>query len=407
MQQPATHSSNRPDERGIDTMSAMRTESPALNDDVRRSPKYILNIDKLTQIPAEEREKLKEVAKKFAFRTNEYYVGLIDWSDPNDPIRKLVIPQERELLEWGKLDASNEASITVCPGVQHKYESTVLLLVTQVCGAYCRYCFRKRLFMNENHEVPYDITPGLDYIRNHPEVSNILLTGGDPMILQTPRLEYILSSLRAIDHVKIIRIGTKIPAFNPYRFLNDDALMDLFRKYSTPEKRIYMMCHFDHVRELTGETREAIRRIREAGVVCVNQNPIIRGISDSSQSLASLWSELSYIGVPQYYVFQGRPTSGNEPYELPIVESYFTVEEAKKKCSGLAKRAKYCMSHESGKVEIMAVDDKYIYLKYHQAKHAEDAQRFFICHRNDTAYWLDQLKPVDGHRNDYYRADAQ
>jgi lysine 2,3-aminomutase len=383
-------------------MSAMRTETPAVNDNPRRSPKYILNIDKLTQIPAEEREKLKEVAKKFAFRTNEYYTNLIDWTDPNDPIRKLVIPQERELLEWGKLDASNEASITVCPGAQHKYASTVLLLVTQVCGAYCRYCFRKRLFMNENHEVPYDITQGLDYIRNHPEVSNVLLTGGDPMILQTPRLEYILSSLRAIDHVKIIRIGTKIPAFNPFRFINDETLMDVFRKYSTPEKRIYMMCHFDHVRELTDETREAIRLIREAGVVCVNQNPIIRGISDTSDALANLWNELSFIGVPQYYVFQGRPTSGNEPYELPIVESFFAVEDAKKKCSGLAKRAKYCMSHESGKVEILAVDDKYIYLKYHQAKYAEDAQRFFICHRDDSAYWLDQLKPVEGHRNDYY-----
>jgi lysine 2,3-aminomutase len=405
MQNPATQNSNPQVESGIPSMSAMRTETPAVNDNQRRSPKYILNIDKLTQIPAEEREKLKEVAKKFAFRTNEYYTSLIDWTDPKDPIRLLVIPQERELLEWGKLDASDEASITVCPGAQHKYESTVLLLVTQVCGAYCRYCFRKRLFMNENHEVPYDISQGLDYIRNHPEVTNVLLTGGDPMILQTPRLEYILSSLRAIEHVKIIRIGTKIPAFNPFRFINDEALMDVFRKYSTPEKRIYMMCHFDHVREITAETREAIRLIRDAGVVCVNQNPIIRGISDTPKVLSDLWNELSYIGVPQYYVFQGRPTSGNEPYELPIVESYFAVEEAKKKCSGLAKRVKYCMSHESGKVEILAVDDKYIYMKYHQAKYAKDAQRFFICHRDDSAYWLDQLKPVAGHRNDYYTGE--
>ena len=112
--------------------------------------------------------------------------------------------------------------------------------------------------MNDNDEVTYDISSGLEYIRNHPEVTNVLLTGGDPMILQTPKLEKIFASLREIDHLKIIRIGSKMPAFNPFRFTNDPALMDLFKNYSTPEKRIYMMCHYDHPCELTEESREAI-----------------------------------------------------------------------------------------------------------------------------------------------------
>ena len=368
----------------------------------KRRAKYILSTDKLTHLSEDERSKLREVAKKFAFRTNDYYVGLIDWNDPDDPIRRLVIPHERELAEWGQLDASSEGKITVRKGVQHKYGSTVLLLVNEVCGAFCRYCFRKRLFMNGNDETTYDINPGLEYIREHTEVNNVLLTGGDPMILQTPKLEKILRSLREIPHVRIIRIGTKMPAFNPFRFLNDDTLMDLFRKYSQPDRRIYLMCHFDHPRELTPQSREAIRRVIDAGVVCVNQNPIIRGVSDDPDVMTELWNELSFMGVGQYYVFQGRPTAGNEPYEVPIVEAYRKIEQAKRKCSGLAKRIKYAMSHESGKVEVVGVDHRHIYLKYHRAKHARDEQRFLVCHRNDKAYWLDQLRPAEGYRNEYY-----
>lgn len=384
-------------------MKARHSRSLAREPGEKRSrARYVLNVEKLSHIPEDERAKLSEVAEKYAFRANDYYLGLIDWSDPNDPIRRLVIPHERELLEWGQLDASSESKITVRKGVQHKYGSTVLLLVNEVCGAFCRYCFRKRLFINGNDEVTYDITPGLEYIREHKDVSNVLLTGGDPMILQTPKLETIIAALRTIDHVRIIRIGTKMPAFNPFRFLNDDSLMDLFRTYSLPDRRIYLICHYDHPRELTLESREAIRRVIDAGVICVNQNPIIRGISDEPELMARLWNELSFMGVAQYYIFQGRPTAGNEPYEVPIVEAYRKIEQAKKKCSGLAKRIKYCMSHESGKIEIIGVDHNHIYLKYHRAKHGHDEQRLLVCHRDDKVFWLDQLKPVDGYRNEYY-----
>ena len=368
----------------------------------RKRAKYILSLDKVTQLSDHERAQLKRVTERYAFRVNSYYLDLIDWDDPVDPIRQLVIPQERELNEWGKLDASNESAVTVQRGVQHKYGTTVLLLVNEACGAYCRYCFRKRLFMNDNDEVNYNIDEGLEYIRNHPEVDNVLLTGGDPMIIQTPKLDKIFSALREIEHVKIIRVGTKIPAFNPYRFINDPDLMDVIRKHSHNDRRIYFMCHFDHPRELTDVALEGLRMIQEAGAICVNQNPIIRGISDDPEVMSELWNRLSYAGVPQYYVFQGRPTEGNEPYEVPIVEAYFKIEEAKRKCSGLAKRLKYAMSHESGKVEIIGVDDRHIYLKYHRAKRPEDEQRMIVCHRNDEAYWLDQLKPVAGYRNEYY-----
>lgn len=377
-------------------------DSKATAEGRRKRARFVLNVDKIPQLSDIERARLKAVQKKYAFRANDYYLGLIDWDNPDDPIRKLVVPHERELEDWGQLDASNEGSITVRKGVQHKYASTVLLLVNEVCGAFCRYCFRKRLFMNGNDEVTYDIDAGIQYIKEHPEVNNVLLTGGDPMILKTPKLEDIFRRLREIEHVKIIRIGTKMPAFNPFRFINDPDLFDMLRKYSTPDKRIYFMCHLDHPVELTEYTREALDMIQKAGCIAVNQNPIIKGVSDDPEVMSTLWNELSYIGVPQYYVFQGRPTAGNEPFEVPIVEAYFKIEDAKKKCSGLAKRTKYCMSHESGKIEITGVDHQHIYLRYHRAKHRRDEQRMIVCHRDDDAYWLDQLRPVEGYENEYY-----
>jgi len=370
----------------------------------KKRPRLIFSVDRVTQLSAEEKTRLRVVTDKYPFRANDYYLNLIDWGDPNDPLRKLVIPHENELTSWGELDASKERAITIRKGVQHKYESTVLLLVNEVCPAFCRYCFRKRLFMNDNDEAAYDIQPGIEYIRQHPEVNNVLLTGGDPLILRTLRLEKILEELRRIEHVRIIRIGTKMPAFDPFRFINDDYLMEVLQRYSLPDRRIYMVCHFDHPREVTDESREAVHRILQAGVVCVNQNPVIRGVSDDPEAMATLWNELSYMGVPQYYVFQCRPTAGNEPYSVPIVEAYRKIEQAKKNCSGLAKRLKYGMSHESGKIEITGVDHRHIYLKYHRAKHKVDEQRLLVCHRDDEATWLDQLKPVDGYRNEYYRS---
>lgn len=357
--------------------------------------RYITDISKVEQVPADVREHLKEVSKRFAFRVNDYYLGLIDWKNPNDPIRQLIIPHPDELKPWGRLDASNELSNTPIKGVQHKYPHTVLLLCNEVCGAYCRYCFRKRLFMNDNDEVSFDITPGLEYIRNHPKVTNVLLTGGDPLILGTRRLKEIFRQLREIDHVQIIRIGTKMPAFNPWRVLDDPELQATLRQYSTPEKRIYIMAHFDHPRELTEAAIEGLDVLHRSGVICVNQCPLLRGINDNAEILAQMFRKLSFIGCPQYYLFQGRPTEGNLPYTVPIVRGYYLFEEAKRSVSGLAKRARFVMSHETGKIEVVGIDDAHIYMRYHRAKDAADEGRFMIFQRDDQALWLDELRPAN------------
>jgi len=358
--------------------------------------RYIKKLTDIPQLTDAERAALGPVVDAYAFRVSDYYLKLIDWNDPADPIRQLVIPRADELHDWGKLDASNEAANTVMRGVQHKYPDTALLLCNEVCGAYCRYCFRKRLFMDENDEASKDLSEGIAYIAAHPEITNVLLTGGDPLLLSTRRLAEIIGALREIPHVQIIRIGTKMTAFNPFRVLDDPALLEMFEKYSTPRKRIYVMNHFDHPRELTDEAVASLDKLIRAGAIMTNQCPMIAGINDDPMVLSDMFRQLSWIGCPPYYVFQGRPTAGNDPYKVSIVRGWEIFREALRYGSGVARRARFVMSHETGKIEILAVDEKHIYLRYQRAKDASLRGRFLIYKRNDDAYWLDDLEPAEG-----------
>lgn len=355
-----------------------------------RKPRYITKLNKVEGLTTQEKQELRPVAEKFVFRTNDYYQELIDWSDPDDPIRRLIVPAKDELTDWGELDASGEHRYQPVPGVEHKYEDTALLLVNDVCGAYCRFCFRKRLFMDDNDEVVRDISGGAAYIEQHPEISNVLLTGGDPLIMSTSKLRPILERLREIPHVKIIRIGSKMPAFNPYRILNDPSLLELFEEYSTPERgRIYVMAHFNHPRELTPPAREGLHLLQKAGVTTVNQTPLIRGVNDRVSVIRDLFEELSFLGVPPYYVFHCRPTEGNEPYSMPIEEGYRIFQEAQRRVSGLARRARYSMSHRTGKIEVAALLRDRIVFRYHRAARPEMEGRVMEFERNPEAQWFD------------------
>lgn len=353
-------------------------------------PKYITNIDKIEQIPEEERKKLKKITEKYVFRVNEYYLSLIDWDDPDDPIRKLVIPNEGELQEYGRWDASDEATNYVVPGCQHKYKTTALLIVSEVCGAYCRYCFRKRLFRNDVKEAMSDVEPGLKYIAEHPEINNVLLTGGDSLILATKKLRMIVERLRAIDHVKIIRFGSKLPVFNPMRIYEDEELLDLIREYSTPEKRIYVMAHINHPREITEQARKAFKALHDAGAIVVNQTPVLKGINDDPEVLGELLDKLSWAGVTPYYFFVNRPVAGNRDFVLTLEEVYNIVEQAKARTSGLGKRVRLSMSHSSGKIEILAIQDGKAYLKYHQSRDGEYG-KFMVLDCPKDASWFDDL----------------
>ncbi|MBD2862223.1 KamA family radical SAM protein [Paenibacillus oceani] len=353
-------------------------------------PKYITDIDKIANIPETERKRLKQITEKFVFRVNDYYLNLINWEDPRDPIKKLVIPNEGELAEYGRWDASDEDTNYVVPGCQHKYRTTALLIVSEVCGAYCRYCFRKRLFRNDVKEAMSDVEPGLAYIAKHPEINNVLLTGGDSLILATPKLRMILERLREMEHVKIIRLGSKIPVFNPMRIYEDEELLETIRTYSTADKRIYVMAHINHPREITPEAKRGFQALHEAGAIVVNQTPVLKGINDDPAVLGELLDRLSWAGVTPYYFFINRPVAGNRDFVLSLEEAYRIVEQAKARTSGLGKRVRLSMSHTSGKIEILAVEDGKAYLKYHQSRDDEYG-KFMVLDCPKDAAWFDDL----------------
>lgn len=352
--------------------------------------RYITDIDKIEKLPAEERARLKPITNKFVFRVNDYYLNLIDWDDPNDPIRKLVIPNTGELAEYGRWDASDEDTNYVVPGCQHKYGTTALLVVSEVCGAYCRYCFRKRLFRNDVKEAMSDVSAGIDYIRRHKEINNVLLTGGDSLILATPKLRGIIERLRDIGHVKIIRLGSKLPVFNPMRIYEDPELLDLIRTYSSPEKRIYVMAHINHPREITEQAKRGFEALHQAGAIVVNQTPVLRGINDDAAVLGELLDKLSWAGVTPYYFFVNRPVAGNRDFVLPLKRVYELVEEAKARTSGLGKRVRLVMSHTSGKIEILAIEGGKAYLKYHQSREGQYG-KLMILDCPPDAEWFDDL----------------
>jgi lysine 2,3-aminomutase len=361
---------------------------------VRINPKYITKIDQVAALSEKEKDEFRPVADKFAFRTNDYYQSLINWDDPADPIRRIVMPDLEEMGEFGEMDASDEASYTVLKGLEHKYRDTALLLVNNVCGAYCRFCFRKRLFTDDNDEVTNDVSEAIKYIQAHTEINNVLLSGGDSLVMSTEKLEKVIKPLRQIDHVKIIRIGSKMPAFNPYRVINDPSLPEMLSKYITRDKRIYIMAHFNHPRELTDVALQGLMILQKAGATTVNQSPMIRGVNDDADVMAELFNQLSFNGVLPYYIFICRPTAGNKSYVVPIEESLEILDNARRQLAGIAKHARLCMSHKSGKIEVVGKFDSRVLFRYHRAPNPIDCGRVMIFDSNPSACWFDDYLKV-------------
>ena len=357
--------------------------------------KYITDI---TRIPffqtlrKREQDKLQQVTSLYPFRASEHYLSLIDWNNPKDPLKGIIFPNPEELKMTGTQDPSLEKQYTVQKGLQHKYPQTALLLLSDVCGGICRFCFRKRLFMDCERQTIRDYTPALRYIRDHPELTDVLLSGGDPFILPTKILKKVIEELQEIPHVGIIRIGTKMLAYNPYRITDDPELISLIQSYSNGEKKIYIMAHFNHPNELSPKTLEAIRLLQHAGAVLVNQTPVIDGVNSDPRVMSDLFRKLASLGVSPYYVFQCRPTIGNWVYTVPVERSYHIIQSAFERCSGLAKRARFIMSHSSGKIEVVGQSNHNIFMRYHQAADPLDSHKFLICQSNPRARWFDEYE---------------
>jgi len=302
------------------------------------------------------------------------------------------VPSAEELNLAGFYDTSGETENTKMPGLQHKYSETALILTTNRCATYCRFCFRKRFVGLSSAEILKRFDEAAHYVAEHEEINNVLISGGDPLALNNEIIQIFLEVLSRIDHLRFIRIGSRVPVTLPAR-LSDPKLLAIFRKYSKSEKRLHVVTHFNHPREITPQSIVAISNLLKVGVPVSNQTVLLRGVNDNPETLANLMNRIVSIGVAPYYVFQCRPVRRVKNYfQVPISRGIKIVEKAKAGCNGLAKRFKYVMSHLTGKIEILGIVDDEIYFKYHEAKDRENLGVMFKRQVDEEAAWLDDFK---------------
>ncbi len=339
-----------------------------------------------------EKIKLNEIVDRYPMSIPHYYLSLINKNDPEDPIRKLCVPSILETDMSGSFDTSGEASNTVVNGLQHKYKQTGMYLSTNRCAMYCRHCFRKRLVGVNDDEINKDFDDVINYIKEHKEMTNVLISGGDSFMNSNKKIQKILDELTKVEHLSFLRFGTRTPVVLPSRIYGDEELLSILEHYNKI-KQIYIITHFNHPNEITKESTMAIESLRRIGIVVRNQTVLLKGINDNSETLASLMRGLVEIGVNPYYIFQCRPVSGvKNQFQVPFIEAVDIIDEARTKISGLSKSFKYAMSHPTGKIEIIGkLNENEILFKYHQAKYEKDQGRLISIKVTPDQAWLDNI----------------
>jgi KamA family protein len=352
----------------------------------------IEQLSKYVDLSNEETKKLKQITTRHPMNVTPYYMSLIDWSNPNDPIRKMAIPSLSELNLQGSYDTSGEVENTKLRGLQHKYSETALILATNRCATYCRHCLRKRFIgRRETKEIIEDFKEPVCYIKQHPEINNVLISGGDPLVLPNKIIGRFLSMLSEISHLDFVRFGSRAPVTFPSRF-QDNELLGLIADYSTSERRIFVVTQFNHSREITKQSIEAVDNLIKSGAVINNQTVLLKGVNDNAETLAELQNRLVGIGVNPYYVFQCRPVKRvKKQFQVPICKGVKIIEKAKVRCNGPSKGFRYIMSHKTGKIEILGIVDDEIYFKYHQAKNRKNLGKIFKRKIEPKAGWLDDF----------------
>jgi lysine 2,3-aminomutase len=296
----------------------------------------ITRVEQLTQfipLSTEEQAQLRLVAMRYPLSVTPYYLSLINPDDPDDPIRKQAIPSPMEMTmgSMGLEDPLDEKKDTVVPGLVHRYPDRVLLVLTDICPMFCRHCTRKREWRNGGWvRSPAEVEAMLDYIGEHKAVRDVILSGGDPLTLSTRHLENIISRLRKLRHVEIIRIGTRFPVVLPQRI--DNELCSMLAKHGP----IWLNTHFNHVREITPEAAEACDRLLRSGVPVNNQSVLLRGVNDSVEAQTRLCHALLRIKVRPYYLFQCDEVQGTEHLRTPVEAGIKIIEGMRGHTSGLA-----------------------------------------------------------------------
>ncbi len=340
-------------------------------------------------LSSDEISKLKDIIDRYPMSVPKYYLSLINKDDPDDPIKKLCIPSIKETDMSGSFDTSGEADNTVVEGLQHKYKQTGMLLSTSNCAMYCRHCFRKRLVGQNDDEVNKHFEYIINYINDHKDMTNVLISGGDAFLNSNKKIENYLDKLSKIKHLKYIRFGTRTPVVFPVRIYSDEELLNVLEHYNKI-KQIYLVTHFNHPNEITRESVKAIEEIRNRGIVLRNQTVLLKGVNDNSKTLEILMKNLIEIGVVPYYIFQCRPVSGvKNQFQVPLMAACKIIDDAKQNLSGMDKSFKYAMSHNTGKIEIIgSINEGRMLFKYHQAKYKKDSGRIFELKMEENQAWL-------------------
>ena len=392
---------------------------------------------------------MQAVAQVLPFRVNQYVIDhLIDWRNvPHDPMFQLTFPQPgmlepddlQQIVSLLQKQAGKDEIKTAVraiqqnlnphpagqiehnvptmdgekiSGIQHKYRETLLFFPSQgqTCHSYCTFCFRWAQFIgNKELRFASNETRQLHaYLENHAEISDVLLTGGDPMVMKTHHLENYLSPLLTdarFRHVQTIRIGTKALIFWPQRFVTDpdsDDLLRLLEKTVKAGKHVAIMAHYNHWKEMdTQIARNAIERILNTGATIRSQGPLLAHINDTAEVWAQLWKTQVKLGIIPYYMFVERDTGAKHYFEVPLAKAWQIYHDAIQQVSGLGRTARGpSMSADPGKVEIEGITEvngeKVFVCRFIQGRNPDWVQRPFFAKYDEQATWLNELKPAFG-----------
>lgn len=287
------------------------------------------------QLPlhSDEFNELAATAALYPFAITPYYLSLIDWTNPDDPIKKQCIPSRKEIdfsLPDSQPDPLCEKAYTPMAGLIHRYEDRALLLTSSRCAVYCRHCNRKRFWGKAANPSFLQNWPNiLDYLHKHHNIREVIFSGGDPLILRTDVLEYLLSSVRKIKHIEVIRIGTRVPAVMPMRIT--EKLCRMLERY----RPMWINTQFNHVREITVEAARACDRLLKAGIPISNQTVLLKGINDNLNTLKELFQGLQRIMVRPYYLFQCEAVKGADHFRTPLQTGINIMEQLWCRTGGL------------------------------------------------------------------------
>lgn len=291
----------------------------------------LAQLKKYITLTPEEEQGIEKCLASFRMAITPYYLSLIDLKDPDDPIRRQAIPSVEELYfaPEESADSLHEDTDSPVKGLTHRYPDRVLFLITDRCAAYCRHCTRRRLVGQTDNAMPKEqIDACIDYIRQHSEVRDVLLSGGDVFMQSDEMLEYVISALRSIDHVEIIRLGTRTPVVMPQRITQ--SLCDMLKKYHP----IWVNVHFNHPKEITPEATAACARLADAGIPLGNQSVLLAGVNDCVHVMRKLVNDLVKIRVRPYYIYACDLSLGLSHFRTPVSKGIEIIEGLRGHTSG-------------------------------------------------------------------------